>query len=511
MEADQLAMLMNELKNGGPSPFAADAETPLPMLFKNEIETLAGKGVTNVFGEEALASVIVTGFRTILYQERKRGPDLCKSFWHKVDFDSWRWEEPDGFVVASFETDPPEYMVDALSEEHGLPAVWKTYVVNPDGERKQIAELLVHLTYYHYHQESRFVLWNKEIAIPLKSGNTMRHSASYFFTMKMNINYTITGTTNLDALQLLMDDPFEAAQLPGGEIPEDAPMHPNKATRAVQRVGVSRVSSGRAGRNKRADQARKAVKKAVKVGSQVKSGVDLAKKAAGIVASGSAAGVKAAASQTKKAAVSSKRERPKKPSRAVKGKPAEKKATGPASKGRSSATAQAAQAAGLRVCVACGAKLKATTLFCGECGEKVVERIIDEVKDQVSGKVQNVVVEKINEIPDDDRPKPAKAKKAMPTASQKSRARKSTPSKTPQKISKPKKDQPAQKKAGKSKAKPSTKSRTKCPSCGRKIQPAWSFCPDCSATLPIGCPECNAAVEQDWKFCPHCTATLPKA
>jgi hypothetical protein len=146
MEADRLAVLMNELKNGGPSPFAADAETPLPMLFKHEMETLAGKGITTVFGEETLASVFVTGFRTILYQERKRGPDLCKSFWHKVDFSSWRWEEPDGFVVASFETDPPEYMADALHEEHGLPAVWKTYVVNPDGERKQIDEALVHLT-----------------------------------------------------------------------------------------------------------------------------------------------------------------------------------------------------------------------------------------------------------------------------------------------------------------------------------------------------------------------------
>jgi len=507
MEANQLAVMINELKNGGPSPFAPDHDPPMAILFQNEMEMLAGKGVTSVFGEEGLATVIVTSFRLILHLKHKRGTDLCKSFWHKVDFGSWRWEEPDGFLASSFELSKPGYDTEAVHTQHGVPARWATYFINPEGERKQIDEIVVYLTEYNFHQEGIFVPWKHEITLPLKSGETMTHTAAYMFSVKINLGSEQPGTTSLEALQMLMDDPFGASQMPGGEIPADSRMHPDKATRKVKSVELSHVASGRAGRESGGDKARRTAKKAIQVGSQVKSSVDLAKKA---VAGASTVGMKAGAPNKKTTAATGsksakKRSQTAKSGTTPKGKsPVSKKPASPAKE--SAAAQQAVKTVRPQVCLACGARLKLTSLFCGKCGEKVVEKIIDEVKDKISGKVEDLAVEKIEKALDDE-PKPAK-KKVKPAASKQSSTRKTTPGKSPKKTSASKLEKPASKKARTSTA---TKSRSKCPSCGRTIQRSWSFCPNCSAALPADCPECGKMVEPSWKFCPHCTAELAQS
>jgi len=83
MNASDLAILITEIENGGPSPFYADQAEPMPVIFANEMEMTAGKAVTSVFGEEALATIIVTSFRRILYLQRRGEKDQCRSYWHK--------------------------------------------------------------------------------------------------------------------------------------------------------------------------------------------------------------------------------------------------------------------------------------------------------------------------------------------------------------------------------------------------------------------------------------------
>ena len=501
MDSKQLAVLINELKHGGPSPFAPDIEPPLIMLFKNEMETMAGKAYTDVFGEEAMAYIFVTSFRLAFFQRRKRKTDLCKSFWHKVDFGSWRWEEPDGFVAASYELGKPEYLTDDLHEEYGVPALWRVYLVDEAGERKQIDAVTAYLTEYHFHQEQRFVRWNKEIVIPKKDGEDFKKSATFMFSAKINLGFTETGTTNLDALQMLMEDPFEAGQMQGGDIPEDSPMHPSRATRKTESVGISRLESGRAGRKPRSDKARSAAKKAVQTGAQVKSGIELAKKAAGIVSSGSAAAVKASAPKAKRSSTAAKSAGPKSSSPSSKPKPTSKEPASATKKGA------AVSAVGPRICVACGARLKATSLFCGKCGEKIAEKIVDEVKDKVSGKLEDLAVEKIEKALDEEPSEPP-MQKPKSAAPKRAGARKAASSKTTEKTPALKDEKRAGSRTPKSMPIAPKKRGTKCPSCGRKIQPSWTYCPDCSTALPTDCPQCGMAVMRDWKFCPHCTTEL---
>jgi len=86
MKANDLAILMAEIKNGGPSPVIADQPELVAIIFGDEMEMTAGKVVTSVFGEDALATIVVTSYRRMLLLRRKGSRDLCYSYWHKIDF-----------------------------------------------------------------------------------------------------------------------------------------------------------------------------------------------------------------------------------------------------------------------------------------------------------------------------------------------------------------------------------------------------------------------------------------
>lgn len=287
MKAYDLAILMAEIKNGGPSPVVADQPEPMPVIFGDEMEMTAGKVVTSVFGEDALATIVVTSYRRMLLL-RKGDRDLCHSYWHKINFGDWRWREPDGFTVAGIETTFPEFSEQIT--ENGSPATWRIYFVSPTGERRLLEEATVYLSQYHYHQQHRYVKW-REMISPDGSADKAQF-AGVLLAYKLILDKQTPGIVDLEALWRLHTDPMEAAQEPGGIIPEASPFHPSKATRATKQVTVSKVSKG----TSPARTAKKVLKTAISTGSQVKGAIETAQKVAGLVGSfgASASGLGAA-------------------------------------------------------------------------------------------------------------------------------------------------------------------------------------------------------------------------
>lgn len=47
-----------------------------------------------------------------------------------------------------------------------------------------------------------------------------------------------------------------------------------------------------------------------------------------------------------------------------------------------------------------------------------------------------------------------------------------------------------------------------CPSCQKKVDSTFVFCPYCAARLQTVCPECGKPTEENWKVCPHCGKKL---
>jgi len=43
-----------------------------------------------------------------------------------------------------------------------------------------------------------------------------------------------------------------------------------------------------------------------------------------------------------------------------------------------------------------------------------------------------------------------------------------------------------------------------CPSCDRRVDPAWIICPTCRARLNRVCPNCTRLVGLDWSLCAWC-------
>jgi hypothetical protein len=477
MKAESLALLISELKNGGPSPFAADVGKPMPITFQNEMDMLSGESMCSVFGKQEMVSVIATSFRLILYLSKKRGSDQCRSYWHKVNFGDWRWEEPDGFVISSIELTKPEFGAYETHEKFGPTASWATYLVDPDGERRLLEEVVIHLTRYHFHQENRFAPWDEFISPgSVAIGGKERNPAATLFGAKLKFSTDHPGVVDLEALMQLMEDPFQASGIDGGDIPEESLMHPSKATRETENVGVSKVLQSRTGNPSKLAQARKAITKGISVGSQVKGSVETAQKVASLVEGSSkdAKKILGAGEKTKQAV-----------------------------KGSRSAGAHAS----LGVCMKCGAPRRSTALFCGKCGYQFAESVVDEVKDQLNDKVEDAVVEKVEALLDPEKDDETEDTASQGgDASQKAKSKKN-PSSKDKSLSKT-----GAKNVGKgtasSKKKAVPKRRTKCPNCGRRIQASWKFCPDCSQDLELVCPSCGNQIEPEWKYCPYCTEKL---
>jgi len=449
MDNGQFKTLISEIKNWGPSPFAADSDEPLPFTFHNEMDQTAGTGIYTGFGKPTPVFLILTSFRIILYEWRKGGTDRCRSYWHDVDFGQWQWKDPDGFVISGMKTSAIEF--DDPNDDCPDPtANWQTYFISPTGEQKVFESVKLSLKLYNYHQEERYVMWNEIISIPgYEVQGKTEYPAAYLYGTKIKLSTIKTGSLDLDALWLLHNDPFEANNTDVGSIPPDSLLHPDKAQRSTTSKGVSKVSrnTGRKGKK-----ARQTAKKAVQTYSKVKGVVDTAQKMAKVVGGGGSA-VKGTLESVKQAA-------------------------------------QSAQSIMPRFCGKCGAPLKTRVLFCGNCGNKFAQKVIEEVKGELKGKVEEKVIEKVEEALDDkDKPKGKVSESAK------------KPEKAPQAKLAPKKETPTTKKTEKP-------TKGKCPNCNRRVQPKWKFCPDCNQELAVSCNSCGEAIERGWKFCPNCTAEL---
>lgn len=73
MDDEKFTILISEIKNWGPSPFASDADQPMPCLFYNEMAGMAGTMTYEGFGKPETVYILPTSFRWILYNKRKRG------------------------------------------------------------------------------------------------------------------------------------------------------------------------------------------------------------------------------------------------------------------------------------------------------------------------------------------------------------------------------------------------------------------------------------------------------
>lgn len=446
MENEQFKTLISEIKNWGPSPFAADVDEPFPFTFLNEMDSVAGTGIYTGFGKPTPVFILLSSFRIILFEKNKKGGDRCRSYWHNVDFGEWQWKDPDGFIISGMRTSEIE-----IGDPNPDPtASWQTFFVNPSGEQKVFENVKLSLKLFNNSQKEQFVMWNQIISIPgYEVQGKTEYFAAYPFVDKIMYSSMKPGSLDLDALWLLHNDPFEANNTEVGYIPPDSYLHPDKAKRGTIRKGISKVSrnTGRKGRK-----TRDAAKKAVQTYSKVKGAVDTAQKVATVAAGGGSAVTEAVKSV--------------------------KEATG------------AVQSAAPKFCGKCGKPLKAGILFCGNCGHKLAQKAIEEIKDELKGKVEEKVIEKVEEAIDDD---------AMPKGEVQKMAAK------PEEISEAKE---AQKPESPEIKKPDKPTKGKCPNCNRRVQPSWQFCPDCSHELALFCKSCGEIIEREWKFCPICTVEI---
>lgn len=51
-------------------------------------------------------------------------------------------------------------------------------------------------------------------------------------------------------------------------------------------------------------------------------------------------------------------------------------------------------------------------------------------------------------------------------------------------------------------------SKKSCPQCKSPIQPDFTVCPHCGASLRNTCPKCHKNVQNNWKLCPYCGESL---
>ena len=50
--------------------------------------------------------------------------------------------------------------------------------------------------------------------------------------------------------------------------------------------------------------------------------------------------------------------------------------------------------------------------------------------------------------------------------------------------------------------------RGTCPQCGKTVNPAFNYCPNCKFLLRPACPQCHRAIVGAATFCPYCSAEL---
>ncbi|NIM95365.1 MAG: hypothetical protein GTO18_16845 [Anaerolineales bacterium] len=76
MRPGDLALMIHELKPGGPTPFVPDQDEPFPVNFNNEMLMLTGETACSVLikGRNSYRTInLIPGYSLL----RRRGVDLC--------------------------------------------------------------------------------------------------------------------------------------------------------------------------------------------------------------------------------------------------------------------------------------------------------------------------------------------------------------------------------------------------------------------------------------------------
>jgi len=497
----------SEILQFGPSPFFPNKEKPIPSLFHNEMKQLVGTVESAILGKPSIYFLIVTTFRIILYRYNKRKDDLVLSFWFNLDLTEKSFPDEKGFHITKVETTMPEYGFD---ETHHRPFfTWESNCFNAKAEKKNVATVKVVPVKYYYHQKKQYVDAMKPISIP---GFTYQENETYFGYIPFSVKFFIIkrgpmGILKMADLMLLHKDPQLAGFHSAGEVPEDCPMHEDTATRARESFAVN--SKAKKGTSKKRKLSwKKAASTAIEVGSRVKSGLDLAEKAANTV------------NALKDTSLNTNRSTPK----SVR---SEKTLT---EKNNPTHTQDG------RFCLACGAIMRPGAVFCGKCGKKIADQVIETAKDKVSGKLEDEVIEKTKDLLEDKQMVPKNqdprdiAIKNSGLASNiikvlndggyytlgeladqvSSDVNKITslngigPASI-KKIYKRLSDIPAHPKSDTNSSK--LKSR-KCANCGNILDSDWKFCPFCQQPLQQLCTQCGYQIEPGWSFCPMCNKQL---
>ena len=366
-------------------------------------------------------------------------------------------------------------------------------------------------------------------------------------------------------LEILHKSAEIASAYPAGEVPEDCPMHEDKATRARESIQVKeKIRRGtekkvkkprrRAGKErdiqvnkkkakesvdknhtgesaetseKSADVKRswkKIASSALDVGSKAKGGLEAISKAASTVASSGASSLK---TFTEKGAKTLRKQSEK----GIKSA----KSTGTSIKKSfqkvlSDLSADANPP--VRICVTCGAPIRAGSLFCGKCGQKLTEKVVDEVKDQIKGKIEDAAVEKAQELLQEEKKlEPMDLKGMSINESSLSKnikkalklARIATMGELADRVSKNPDELEDIKGIGPTAikrireeiepiivTKPAIRAEkiSTCENCGEDLKPEWAFCPYCNHPIQSKCRTCGAKMEPDWQYCPMCNTKI---
>ena len=523
------------------------------------METTVGTVETDLFGKTAVVFLKITTFRIILYKYNKRGDDEVRSYWFNLDCSDKPFHDEEGFLIAGVETSLPEYSVD---ESKGGLFTWETSYINPDGIRKTAEVVKVFPLKYHYHQEKRYVKVLEIISVPglIIDGKESYPALLPFVGKFYTVRRGPMGKLKMIDLEIMHQSPETASSYPAGEVPEECPMHENKATRARDSIKVkSKIKKGTSEKTKptrkkerqpavdevKADstnqppemqseptaQAQTADKKKTKkpafgwkkvattaldVGSKLKGGLDMIGKVTSAAATSGAVTIREIAE---------------------KGTESVKRAGESIKDAAQETFTDAAVSTGVGgpVCLACGAPNRSGALFCRKCGQKIAERAVEEVKDHLKGKVENAVVDRVKKDLEEEE---------VQTSEQDLREEKIDSADLSANIIKPLKkagiktmgdlaDRAAEAhdklleikgigsasiekiKEAVANIPPAVKATVEpsgqvCRNCGKPIHPEWSFCPYCKTAIQSVCPNCGVKINEEWKFCPICQASLNK-
>ena len=571
MTDQEKKVVRSEILKFGPSPYFPNDDLPLAALFHNEMEDIVGTVETDIFGQVSTAYLILTTFRLILYKYNKTKDDEVLSFWFDLDLSNDSFHDTEGFTITRVETTIPEYRFDEKIQRPIF--TWQYNFYNQNNVKKEAANIEIYPQTYYYRKENKFSDVLKPISLP---GFKWKGEDTYLGIVPFGVKLSIfrhgpAGKLHMIDLQILHKSPEIASFHEAGEVPEDCPLHENKAKRDRVSINVKEKPKKGTAKQKAAAKIRKAKKTtqekksekttakahsskaegekkqtdkkswkqaastAIDIGSKLKGGWDIVSKATAAAASTTASSIKDLTEKTIETT---------------------EKAGESLKQSIDNTLSDAPNIAGknLRVCVSCGAPLRSGALFCGKCGQKVMDKIVDEAKDQVKSKIEDKVVEKakeyLNETPqpesakkekeqnprdvpisDSDLPKnivtalgaagletmgdladfSSEDSKQLTTIKGIGPAAVKTIQKTVKNIPvirlKEKPEEKTEKKSDEKGEKQQT-SAAFCRKCGKALQSDWSFCPYCQTSRQMVCAKCGNEIKANWNYCPFCNTKI---